>query len=53
MSLSKEMNESREKQRTHVLWDLPSVSFCKRRGKVVELSGMAVFSNWAWSSGDR
>jgi len=35
MSLCKEMNGSREKQRTHVLWDMLSVSFCKRRGEGV------------------
>jgi len=35
MSLCKEMNGSREKQRTHVLWDMLSVSFCKRWGEGV------------------
>lgn len=42
MGLFKAMNESREKQRTHVRRDLPLVSFASGGGKVLKLSGMAV-----------
>jgi hypothetical protein len=64
IGLFKAMNESRDKQRTHVLRDLPLVSFASGGGRCwscQEWRCVAIpqrlcedmFPNWAWSSGDK